>query len=990
MKKFLKLFFGLIGFAIILLVIFGVAIYVFFDPNDHKDFIMTKVAEKTGRDFSLTGDINLTFYPWLGVEVGGMTLGNSSGFGDAPFIHTDQVALRVKLIPLLKSRIEMDTIRIYGAEINLAKNQKGLTNWDDLTGPKKTTEKSQKPLKLASLALGGVDIKNAKINWEDQSTGLVYNISNLNVATGRLISGEPIDLSASLIAKTNKPQLMADLTMKGTIAYDLRDEHYILKPFILTTTIKGKSIQGGQAEAKLAAAVDINLRNEKASVSDLNLDAFGTQVQGDLTVSNFKSAKPAVMGDFVVKGDDLAGLFKVAEIEPLATQLGQFKDRRFDISTRLDADLERGNIDISDLTANLLGAIINGKVAARDIHSKTPMFTGSLNAKGPDLPTLLQVAGQLEGGKESKLKALGMQLAGIHEKAFDLSMDFDADLKTGNIDVSKLSVKALDISVQGGLKASDINSKNGLVDGNLSIRGEKLPKVLAAIGQESIAEVLQSASLNMGIRGNRTELQVSPMAIKAILINKAVSDSPMEVTLNAVARANLDQQVLSLDDLVLNGLGLDVKGNIQATNILAEPGFSGDILVAPFDLTRLMRQLNQKPLAAADKNVFRKVALKTKFSGTSKRLSLKDLSASLDDTQLKGMISVLDFDRPDIQFGIDIDNLNADRYLPPKEKDKKSKTSTPKTPEGAATPLPIETLQSLKVKGDLFIGKLTINNARMSNVRASINGKDGKIRLDPLTADLYQGKHDGNIALDVTGKTPKLIISSSLKGIEAEPLLKDLTQKPRLRGKGDFSAALVTAGGDTDTMKKALNGQMSFIFRNGALIGFNIGKFLRQLKQFGDNYSFSVKEQEETDFAELKGNPTAVNGVVSLNDLYGKSPALRLEGQGVLANLVKETINYTANVTVVETSKGQGGKELAELKGITFPIKIHGSLNDPKIDPDISGIVTSRAKKELEKQVLDKIGAPTDKQGETTKDSGVDKAVKDTLEDIKKKYKLPF
>jgi AsmA protein len=46
-------------------------------------------------------------------------------------------------------------------------------------------------------------------------------------------------------------------------------------------------------------------------------------------------------------------------------------------------------------------------------------------------------------------------------------------------------------------------------------------------------------------------------------------------------------------------------------------------------------------------------------------------------------------------------------------------------------------------------------------------------------------------------------------------------------------------------------------------------------------------------------------------------------------------------VTVVETSRGQAGSELAELAGIPVPIYIRGPLADPAIQPDIKGVITS-------------------------------------------------
>jgi len=241
-------------------------------------------------------------------------------------------------------------------------------------------------------------------------------------------------------------------------------------------------------------------------------------------------------------------------------------------------------------------------------------------------------------------------------------------------------------------------------------------------------------------------------------------------------------------------------------------------------------------------------------------------------------------------------------------------------------------------------------------VKVTVSGKGGALRIDPVTAQLYQGTYNGSVALDAKGKLPKLTLNSKLTGVEMEPLLRDMQGKAKLRGNGDFSAALITAGADTATMKKTVNGQMSFVFRNGAVKGFNLGKILRGVKQFRKQGDFAVESQEETDFTEITGNPVAKNGIVRLDDLAGKSPAFRFSGKGVIADLPRDRIDYTVKATVVGTSKGQGGSDLAELGGLTIPVDIKGPRDNPKISPDLGAVAMSLAEKQAKDQLLKKLG----------------------------------
>ena len=956
MKKLLKLL--VLGFGVLVILIISAGIIITnLDPNNYKKFIITKVKEQTGRDLILSGPIKLEYYPWINIEINGITLGNAKGFGEQPFFHSDYLTLRVKALPLLKKQVNMDIIQIQGARIYLAKNKQGITNWDDLVqGESKSGKSSDSGFNsgsLAALMLGGLDIRNASLIWDDQAAGINYSMTNLNLSTGNLILGEPIDLKISLNAEANRPKISGNAELNGTIEYDLEAQHYSVQPLQFEAVLKGKNIPGGQTKLKLMSMVDVNLGAGAASISDLVFDVLDTHVDGNITAYKLQSGKPAVKSKLHITGKDLSLLFKVAEIEPLAGQLARLKDKSFNLNADLDADMEHGDANLVGLIVNMLGAVIKGEVHAGNIHSKTPSFKGHFSAQGPDLPLLLELAGCFEQSGKQTIGKLGRQLSKVGNKKFDMGTQFDINMKQGLVSVPEISVKSLGIVVAGKLNGENLNKPNGKMDGYLSINGENLTRLFKALEQDKLANVLKSVSIDTGISGNMKGFSVNPLGIKAVLSGKQIPNSPVKIKFNAATKANFEKQTLKIDSLSLNGLGLNIEGNIDVQQIINAPVFEGNLKVDRFNLRKLLRQLNQRAPQTADNKVFRKVALQTGFSGSTTNMNLKKINILMDDTRIQGDFSVNEFTNPDIRFALNINKLDADRYLPPSEKTKKRKTAAKDISGAGASPgLPMETLRTLKIKGDLLIGELIISNAKLSDINLQLDAKDGNIKMDPMTANLYKGKYNGDIFLDATKKLPKIILNAALKDIQVEPLLNDVTGKAKLRGKGNFNAALTTTGQDAVAMKKNLNGEMHFSFKDGAVKGFNIGKFLRSLNSIKQNTSYKVSDKEETDFAKLTGNPILKNGMVTLDDLDGSAPALHFQGKGLLADLVKERINYTASATVVETSKDQASKDLAQLNGITIPILINGPLQNPKIEPDIKGVVTSLATK----GILDKIG----------------------------------
>jgi uncharacterized protein involved in outer membrane biogenesis len=486
-----------------------------------------------------------------------------------------------------------------------------------------------------------------------------------------------------------------------------------------------------------------------------------------------------------------------------------------------------------------------------------------------------------------------------------------------------------------------MQDRNGSIDGRLQMAGQDLARVLAALDQQALAGALQDFKLETTVSGSRSDLKLQPFTLTAHVAGPQIPNGPVALAMNANTRANLESEELHIDDFSVQGLGLDVRGQLDAEQIRQAPRYQGQLQVAEFDLRRLLQQLQIEPPVTADTSVLRKVALSLKLSGSAKSVDISDLLFVMDDTTLNGLVKVNDFANASSEFDLAVDTFNADRYLPPKQEGKPQRQPV----KQETTKLPIETLRTLNTSGKFRIGKLTIANATMSNVNLALNGKDGVVRLDPVSAVMYQGSHAGDITINTSdqSKPARVTINSVLKNVEIDQLVADVTGKRKVRGKADFSAALFAVGDDTDAIKETLNGQMNFSIRDGALIGFNLGRIMRMGNQLQENMTLKVSEQEETDFTEITGNPVATNGVITLDDLNAKSPALRLSGKGILSDLRNRTLDYTVTARIVATAKGQGGKEITEgkLEGVPLDCRFQGSLDNPRRNCDATKLIAA-------------------------------------------------
>ncbi len=462
--------------AVVVIGLYGAVHYL--NSDKFKDDLVLKVKEETGRQLTIAGDLELSLYPWAGVRVHEVTLANASGFGDAPFFKADEIALRIKTLPLLRQQYELDTFRLHGLELNLARNKEGVSNWDDLVKPKPKDEPAGELPELSAVVLGGVDIKQGKISWDDQQSGRIVRVQDLQAATGALTYGAPIDLTLSMKTDINQPALQQDISLKGTLNYDLDNEIYAIKPLTVDAVVKGKNVPGGSASSTLSTEIEVNLDDETASVRDLTLSVLDTLLKASLEATDVQSGTPGISGNLELTGQDLAKLVKVLEIEPLASDLAKLQDRSFLVKTRLEADLDEDTVVIPELTINGLGTRIDGDLNVRDLKAKIPSARGKLNAKGSDLPLLLQLVSQFSGGDAEQISKIGKQLAAEGSKGFDVSTEFDADMSAGRIDVPKLAAELPGATIKGQLNADKIRSDAPQVKGDLKAEGANLTNLL--------------------------------------------------------------------------------------------------------------------------------------------------------------------------------------------------------------------------------------------------------------------------------------------------------------------------------------------------------------------------------------------------------------------------------------------------------------------------------------------------------------------------------
>ncbi|MBS93431.1 MAG: hypothetical protein CL799_03150 [Chromatiales bacterium] len=329
-------------------------------------------------------------------------------------------------------------------------------------------------------------------------------------------------------------------------------------------------------------------------------------------------------------------------------------------------------------------------------------------------------------------------------------------------------------------------------------------------------------------------------------------------------------------------------------------------------------------------------------------VALENLSLTLDDSVAKGWIRIPDMNQDHIAFDLEFDALDADRYMGPPVPEPESDSEAADTGDEPLD-LPVEDMRALDIDGRLGIGRLKASGATLTDVHLVLVAKDGLIRLNPFTADLYGGSYTGDVQLDVRGQKPKISLNDILDGVQLGKLLTDMSGEAQLSGIGNFSIDATAAGNTTNEMMGTLTGDLSLSMDEGKYLGTDVWYEIRKAKA---KISKSDPPEEPadsyTDVTEFSGSAHITNGVVRNDDFKAGAPYLRLSGKGIV-NLVPETLDYQLIANIVGTPDFGDDEGLGVLEGIDIAIGLTGPMDSPEYKFEGNSLLSGAIEKEKEK-----------------------------------------
>lgn len=925
---------ALIGLAALGLLVVAIlaALPMFVSTQWVRETVISQISQATGLTISIDGAVSLRALPTLSLSADAVRVRAPDG---ADVMSLSTLRADLSLIPLLTGTVNVNEIVLDGLHIALQRLEDGSITLPGLSHRTASTgtaagDADSDPLAiLERLSVAHFNVRNGVVVIEDVASGVretadkvfvelrLPGIAETAHAEGNLVfRGAPLAFSADI----DTPQTLSNTAPTAvTIA---------VSEGPATGEITGTAILGSTLsfDGTVALASD--------NLSDAIAWASGSAPGVTLGAMSLKAT--AVMNPLALALTNIAGKLNdtafTGELTlPTATEVPQVRGRiaadTIDLASfQSDDQADTANAPAADTPIDLAGLkSVDAEVAVSVEELRAP----NLTLKGLTAQVSLQ-NGMLQ--VEVPQVGFGGGSIGFIARAWD---DNGTAAIDGRATVAQLPLATVlafapapydasgmlfaDVGFTSRGATTDTLTRNATAEGSIGLRDGRvtgLPLAQAVPG-DSAAGTLDAINVDARFAGTDSPVSLSGnVRWRSDTFAVTGTSGPPGVLLSG-APSNLNADLRSPRVATSFAGTITLGGQANGRVGLSTPSLRG--LLAWLD----------NPIGEGDG--LQATSIEGVLTATATGVALSDAVISIDQSSARGAGSVaLGGTRPSVKADLAFDTLNLTPYL--------AGGSAPQ-PSGngigwSRDPLDLTVLKALDASVSLTATSIVVDELKTGAATLGVTLNDGRLEALLSRFELYSGSGTGRVTLiDDRGATTSA--EFTLDGVDVHRLFKDAAGFGALAGTGKLALNTSGAGESVYGLIDSLDGSAALEIRDGAILGINIPQMMRSLS--GSILSgWQTDVNEKTDFTAFGATFQIADGVATTSDLSLVGPLVRMSGTGN-ADLADKTLSFRVDPRIVASLEGQGSE--AETKGLGVPIIIEGAWSNPRIYPDIKGIL---------------------------------------------------
>src|SRR5208337_2200785 len=533
--------------AIVVIVLVAVVIVIalalphLIDVNQYRGQIQAQLQQSLNRPVQL-GEMSLGVFP-LRVAVKDVTIGDDPSFhSNVPFAQVGELDVSIALLPLLSKNIEVDSLELKQAKIEIIRNAQGLWNFSTAGSspaaapaqqapPSQPQQQAKQPPAQAApstsggFSLGELKIKDSQIaitDFQKHQARAVYD--HIDVTLKHYSPGKPFSIDAAAHLPGSGSQTL-QLTGDGG---PVNNTDLASTPFKGSVKLKEVSLSAAQKFLNAAA-----LQDTEAVISGST----------DLSNSNGKMAA--------------SGSLKLDNAVIHGVQVGYPISAEFDLTDDLTNDvlqIKQGSLKLGSTPLSIKGMI--------NTHASTSILDVNVSASDASIQEVARLAAAFGVAFSPNTKIAGQLTANIHAQGPTDHLSLN-----GNVNGRKLEVTGSDIPQAVHVPAIDLAMTPQQIQSN---------NFTATCGATTVAVQMTLSQYT----GN------SPSVDASIKNTDAMNFSGT----GALQNASLKMPSLTQPLHVRNANMQFTQNSVNLTNIAASLGStnaSGNLSIANFQAPRL-------------------------------------------------------------------------------------------------------------------------------------------------------------------------------------------------------------------------------------------------------------------------------------------------------------------------------------------------------------------------------------------------------------------
>jgi len=305
---------------------------------------------------------------------------------------------------------------------------------------------------------------------------------------------------------------------------------------------------------------------------------------------------------------------------------------------------------------------------------------------------------------------------------------------------------------------------------------------------------------------------------------------------------------------------------------------------------------------------------------------INGLTGTLGDGAFNGWASIDISSKPLVKLDLDFQRLDASAS--------KAQPS-PASQAWSNAPIDLNGLNYVDAQVRISAAEASFGQAQFAPAAVDFALAGGVLKAAVANLGAYGGELNGEAIIDASKSDQTYAMHADLVGVRALPLLHGLADFDKLDGKMQAKIAVRSNGPSQRAIMSNMSGTAFVNFQDGAIKDLNVAQMIRSLTSSTLSGWQETKDQN-TDLSQLSASFRIERGQAQTTDLNLVGPLVRMTGAGTI-DLGTKLLAFRVEPKLVMTTQGQG--RTSDPVGFGIPVMIDGSWSEPRIYPDMQGIL---------------------------------------------------